>query len=94
MAKWRTLQTWQVEVDAEGETPWQCPRVLITGGCGFIGGTITQQLVMTMGPTVRVRVLDSMPPKEPVPGVTYIRGDIRCARSVDLQSRGGVGGRV
>lgn len=48
-------------------------RVLVTGGCGFIGDHVVR-LLRRRGD--RVRVLDLAAPEEPRPGVEYLRGDI------------------
>ncbi len=50
-------------------------RVLVIGGCGFIGSHVVDVLV---GQHCRVRVLDRRPEsfRPPVPGVEYLAGDL------------------
>lgn len=50
-------------------------RVLVIGGCGFIGSHVVDVLV---GQRCRVRVLDRRPEafRPPVPGVEYLAGDL------------------
>jgi UDP-glucose 4-epimerase len=49
-------------------------RVLITGGSGFIGTHLARALSQ-QGDSVTV--LDLRDPEQPVPGVLYVRGDVR-----------------
>lgn len=48
-------------------------RILVVGGCGFIGG----HLVRSLAPCNHVTALDWVPPNEPVEGVRYIEHDLR-----------------
>jgi nucleoside-diphosphate-sugar epimerase len=52
-------------------------RLLVVGGCGFIGSFVVPVLARTH----EVRVLDLKPPREPVSGVDYHTGDVH---DVDL----------
>jgi UDP-glucose 4-epimerase len=52
--------------------------VLVTGGTGYLGSKVVQRLAAEGVPVV---ALDVRPPREPVPGVTYVTGDLR---EVDL----------
>ncbi|MDN3354719.1 NAD-dependent epimerase/dehydratase family protein [Actinomadura sp. DC4] len=60
-------------------------RVLVTGGCGFLGGHLVEHLAST---GQEVTVFDAAPPPPGAPGsVRYVQGDIRdenaLARAVD-----------
>src|SRR5690606_38629386 len=50
------------------------PHVLVTGGAGFIGTHLCRAL-REQGH--EVRSLDLKDPRSPVPGVEYVRGDVR-----------------
>lgn len=54
-------------------------QVLVTGGAGFIGTHLCRALVQTGR---KVRVLDLKDPAEAVPGVDYVKGDVRHADTV------------
>lgn len=60
--------------------------VLITGGAGFIGTHLCSRLC---GGGAKVRVLDLRAPEAPVPGVEYVRGDVR-NRGVLSQAMAGI----
>jgi UDP-glucose 4-epimerase len=49
-------------------------RVLITGGCGFIGRAVVREFQST---GVSVTVVDRQDPEGPRDGVTYVVGDLR-----------------
>src|SRR5690606_15755376 len=61
-------------------------KILVTGGCGFIGRHLTHELV-EHGHSVRIldalieQVHGSLPP-DPPPGAELVRGDLRDARIV------------
>jgi len=73
-------------------------RVLITGGTGFLGAGLARALMgreRLIGPSGSVEpidqlvVFDQAAPAEPVPGVTYVAGDITSERTLaDLFSEG------
>lgn len=60
-------------------------RVLVTGGAGFIGSYLCENLLSSGH---EVRVLDLVTPSNPVPGVEYLRGDIRKERDMSFAVRG------
>jgi nucleoside-diphosphate-sugar epimerase len=64
------------------------PLALVTGGCGFLGRHLAEQLVA--GGTYSVRVFDLRAPKEGegVPGVEYIAGDLRRSEDVVAACQG------
>lgn len=50
------------------------PRVLVTGGCGFIGSHLVESLVQSGN---EVTVFDAAAPEAPAKAVRYIVGDVR-----------------
>lgn len=56
-------------------------RVLVTGGSGFIGTHLTQRLAAA---GARVVSLDLKPPREVLPSVQYIVGDVRNLLGCDI----------
>lgn len=56
--------------------PWSSAQVAVTGGAGFIGSHLTRRLARS---AIRTTVLDLQEPAEPVPGVRYLRADLRDA---------------
>ncbi|MCA9373059.1 NAD(P)-dependent oxidoreductase [Candidatus Woesebacteria bacterium] len=57
----------------KSNTDFSKKNVLVTGGCGFIGSHLVEQLVSL---NAQVTVLDIDPPHEKIRGATYIRKDI------------------
>jgi dihydroflavonol-4-reductase len=49
------------------------PRILITGGCGFLGHWLAKSLANREEP---LRVLDLRRPDAPVPGADYVQGSV------------------
>jgi nucleoside-diphosphate-sugar epimerase len=67
------------------------PRILITGGSGFLGRAITEELFSNDSPLApsHVRILDIKDSVEITTGsIEYIKGDIRNDRDVEKACRG------
>lgn len=64
-------------------------QILVTGGAGFIGTHLCRKL---QGQGLRVLSLDLREPAVPVPGVKYVRGDVRNPAAVEpcVQGAGAV----
>eukprot|EP00201_Polytomella_parva_P014342 CAMPEP_0175063264 /NCGR_PEP_ID=MMETSP0052_2-20121109/14652_1 /TAXON_ID=51329 ORGANISM="Polytomella parva, Strain SAG 63-3" /NCGR_SAMPLE_ID=MMETSP0052_2 /ASSEMBLY_ACC=CAM_ASM_000194 /LENGTH=488 /DNA_ID=CAMNT_0016329427 /DNA_START=106 /DNA_END=1573 /DNA_ORIENTATION=- len=60
-------------------------KVLVTGGCGFLGRHIVSALLQKFGSKINVYVFDACPPPaNPDSRVTYIRGDLTSYTHVEM----------
>lgn len=65
--------------------------VLVTGGTGYLGSLVVQRLAEQ---GAEVIALDVRPPREPVPGVEYVIGDLRTTDLPAVIAEHGVGAVV